>query len=66
MSTQLGRIIRLEERLGSGCPHCRAWNAMVIESEDGFRSRPERCPVCQREVPIGGARRYIGVDPDAV
>jgi hypothetical protein len=64
--TSLSRIIRIDAHLPKGCATCRRWPPCAIELRTGELSRPERCPHCQRDVPIRLIRRYVGVDLELV
>lgn len=71
MRTLGRRLQQLEGRQPVGCATCRWWDGTLLVSLDGEdqetgRSRPERCPVCGREVAIEHVLRIIGVPWDAV
>ena len=56
MSTQSGRLTRLEDRMPKGCPTCRSWEAatfqIVVQGADEETSRGDVCPTCGRHVPL--------------
>lgn len=61
------RLVVLERRFVSvGCEMWRSWCPIVLGDEDGSRSRPERCPGCERVVPIRQVDVIVGVLIDAL
>jgi hypothetical protein len=59
-----GRIKKLRERIGEGCPACKDWPMVVILRDDDPEP-PGACDRCGR-VFTGLVRVYVGVDPDAI
>lgn len=44
------RIESLERQMSAvGCPTCRDWPPLVIQSDDAEPDHPERCPECDRD-----------------
>jgi len=68
MSTQSGRLTRLEERAPKGCPTYRAWGVADIRINvagvESVPTRPERCPDCARDVPTSSAVISLVERPD--
>jgi len=66
MTSTIGRLSRLEDRLPKGCPTCRAWAAgalhVTVQGDDDEPPHPEGCPACGRHVPLH--RIVIGTRPD--
>jgi len=60
------RIVRLEVKLGSGCPTCHGWSSTVVFDDDGVMLRPEWCSACGRKVPGERWVHLIGVSLDAI
>lgn len=64
------RLIQLEKLEQSiyleGCDTCRTWTGFVIvdcdaDGDEVNRSRPDRCPVCGRDVDVTDEMHLIGV-----
>jgi hypothetical protein len=55
------RLQKLEARQPRGCPTCQHWCGTVLQDDDGMWSRSDRCPDCDRLVPIRVVAQILDV-----